>query len=381
MAPRRRRPSGDGTLRQRANGLWEVRDTVDGRQVSFYGKTLAAARAKAAQARQAGHTGREHTLGGWLTGWLEGQRGALKAQTWRRYEQLVRLHVVPALGHLRLADLREKHLTDLYGRLARPTGPLGETTVHHVHTVLGTGLEAAVRQGQLVRNPARSVTAPRMRHRSKVILTREEAARLIAAAMAEPMGAAYVLAVTIGARSGELRALRWRDVDLERGTVTISGNLVVGYSGERELDDPKTSAGRRTVRIPAVAVEALGRTPRQGVLVFVSEAGKPLEAGSLGRWYFRPILARAGLAPMPLHDLRHTAATHILEDGVPAHVVARVLGHATVGVTLAIYAHVTAAMTEAAVAAMDARYPVEGTGKGTVRALCPEILDTQAPPP
>jgi site-specific recombinase XerD len=129
-----------------------------------------------------------------------------------------------------------------------------------------------------------------------------------------------------------------------------------------------------------VAVEALGRTRREGVLVFVSEAAKPLEAGSLGGWYFRPILAGAALAPMPV-DIRQTAATYMLEDGMLAHVVARVLGHANAVVTLAIYAHVTAAMTEAAVAAMDARYPVRGTWKGTVRALRPKLVDTQAPPP
>ena len=206
---------------------------------------------------------------------------------------MIRLHLVPHLGHLRLADRREEHLTQLYRRLARPSGPLGETMVHHVHTVLGTGLEAAVRRGAIPRNAARA-------------------------------------------------------------TVTVTGNLVVGYSGGAERDDPKTAAARRTVRIPEVAAAALRATPRRGILVFPSARSEgPMLASTLLRQHFRPLLAKAGLPPMPFHDLRHTAATHVLEDGVPPHVVARVLGHANVGVTLGIYAHVTGAMTDAAALAMD----------------------------
>jgi integrase len=121
--------------------------------------------------------------------------------------------------------------------------------------------------------------------------------------------------------------------------------------------------------MPDVAAEALRRTPVRGILVFPSiRSGGPMLSSALLRQQFRPLLAKAGPPPMPFHDLRHTAATHMLEDGIPPHVVARVLGHANVGVTLGMYEHVTGAMTDAAALAMDARYstrPRRGTERGT----------------
>jgi integrase len=157
--------------------------------------------------------------------------------------------------------------------------------------------------------------------------------------------------------------------------VTVSGNLVVGYSGGVERDDPKTASARRTVRLPEVAAAALRRTTRTGILVFPSaRGGGPMLASTLLRQHFRPLLAKAGLPSMPFHDLRHTAATHMLEDGIPPHVVARVPGHANVGVTMGIDAHVTAAMTDAAAMAMDLRYSSRATKRGYNGGLTTESL-------
>jgi integrase len=347
---------GSGSIRQRPDGRWEIREFRDGRSVSFYGETLSAARAKSAAAKRQGRSASGGTLADWLAEYLTGEQGRLRPQTWAGYETKLRVHVLPHLGHVRLTQLHERHFVGLAATITRPTGPLSETSAHHVITILGTALRAAQSRGLVSRVPA--YKAPRMRHRPKHTLSREEAGRVIEVAQGHPLGAAYILALTIGARSGEIRALRWKDLDLVAGTVTIVSSVVIGYSKGQEIDDPKTAAARRTVRIPPVAVEALKALPAEGELVFGGD--RPLRAH---RFLRAGIFEAAGLPPMPFHDLRHTAATHMLEDGVPAHVVAKVLGHAHVGVTLGIYAHVTPAMLSSATEAMAARYPIRVVGK------------------
>ncbi len=197
--------------------------------------------------------------------------------------------------------------------------------------------------------------APRRAETRIAILTREEAARLVEAAVEEPFGAAYVLAVTVGLREGELLGLRWDDIDLDRRTLRVRGNVTSGLDGSRHVTAPKTVASRRDLTLPVVAVEALGRTARTSDLVWPSPAGGPVRAPTfVSAW--KAARERAGIPPVTFHALRHTAATLALKDGSPAHDVARMLGHSTVATTLRVYAHATDASTRALADRIDARF-------------------------
>ncbi|MDE3096178.1 MAG: site-specific integrase, partial [Chloroflexota bacterium] len=183
----------------------------------------------------------------------------------------------------------------------------------------------------------------------------------------ERLGAVYVLALTTGARQGELLALRWRDVDLERGTMQVRTSLQWTKAGP-VFSEPKTPRSRRLITLTARAVAALrqhraaqaeerlrlGRAWEDHDLVFANEVGAPMSASNLLRRSYRRLLRDAGLPHMRFHDLRHTAATLLLGQGVHPKIVSEMLGHSQVGITLDLYSHVTPTMQQQAAAAMDA---------------------------
>jgi len=180
---------------------------------------------------------------------------------------------------------------------------------------------------------------------------------LLDAARGDPFEAAYVLAVTLGMREGELLGLRWTHIDLVARRLAVVGNATRALDGTRVVTPPKTKAGKRTLRLPSVAVEALMRTARDPAsdLVWPGPNGVPWPQQRFG-WRWMAMRKRAGIRAVTFHALRHTAATLALEDGQSPHVVAAMLGHASVATTLSLYAHATDASQESLVDAIDARY-------------------------
>ena len=207
---------------------------IEGVRRSFRAPTLVEARARADAARQAAGTrgdSQSPTLRDWLATWLEARRPDLRPQAWRQYEIHARVWLVPVLGDVRLDELRREHWDRLVSAMTQATGhgggpprPLSRTTVRHVSLTLRTALRHAVRHGVLAADPLAMMPAPRRAETRIPILTREEAARLVQAAADEPLGAAFVLAVTVGLREGELLGLRWGDIDLDRRNHPGRGN-------------------------------------------------------------------------------------------------------------------------------------------------------------
>jgi integrase len=167
-------------------------------------------------------------------------------------------------------------------------------------------------------------------------------------------------------RFGELLGLRWRDVDLDAGILQVRRTLLRTAAG-LHLTEPKTAHSRRRVALAPQAREALrthrgrqaverlqlGRAWDDQDLVFANAIGKPVEAGNLLRRSFWPLLAKANLPRIRFHDLRHTAATLLLSQGVHPKVVSELLGHSSIGLTLDIYSHVLPDMQQQAATAMD----------------------------
>jgi integrase len=335
---------------------------VDGQRQSYYGPTRADA--LAGPERAANHDHRQAaardraTVADFAAEWLAAARQTVKPGTHRKYASVIATHVLPTLGKLRLADVRPDHLTALYATLAKRG--LGPTSVHHTHAVIGNMLGAAVDQSRITTNPARTVKAPRVAEATWTILSRGDAARLLRAAKGDRLEPLWLLALTTGMREGELLALQWSDVAAGLGRLTVNHSVARGQDGKSVLAAPKTRSARRTVELTPAAVAALTRLSAvsKTELVFPNGRGGILTGTNLLRQHFYPLLIRAGLPPMRFHDLRHTAATHLIEAGVPVLAVSQMLGHASPAITLNVYGHNTPRMTGQAVAAMAALYPV-----------------------
>ncbi len=370
----RKRANGEGSIYQRADGLWVAAISgTDGRRQRFYARTRADVGRRLTEALQRRDQGigatvpaGQDSVGTWLETWLATVKPTLRPRTWIRYRELCRVHLIPTIGRLRLGRLQPTHLETLYAaRLAAGSSP---TTVHHVHMVLHRALGAAVRQGRVNRNVAQLVTPPRRAQPEMQVLDAAEARHLCAVAAGDAaQGALPILAVTTGMRQGELLALRWREVDLERGSVAVTGTLQRVRGAGLVRGEPKTARSRRQVRLTPTAVAALRRQQAAqaaarlvagdrwvaGDWVFAGPLGTPLRPEAV-RLHFGALLKRAGLPPIRFHDLRHTAATLLLGQGVHPKVVADLLGHTTVAMTLDRYSHVAVAMHQQAADALEA---------------------------
>lgn len=226
-----------------------------------------------------------------------------------------------------------------------------------------------MRWGVAPRNVCDLVDAPRMATHEMRVLTPPQVKMLLETARGDRWEALYVLAVTSGMRLGELLALKWRDVDIEAANLQVRGNLQRTTAG-LVIGTPKTTKSRRKVALTAMAVEALrqhrvrqleerlrlGEAWGDGDdadLVFPNGVGKPMEGTDLLRTQFYPLLSRAGLPRVRFHDLRHTAATLMLLERIPAKVVSEMLGHSTIAITLNLYSHVLPEMQQEATLALD----------------------------
>jgi integrase len=368
-----KKANGEGSVYQRkSDGRWSASISLpNGKRKHFLGRD----RDEVVRKQRAALKGQDdglpvvverQTVSQFMQSWLTATKPKLRERTWVRYEQYVRLHIVPSLGKLTLTKLTPQHVQRLYAeRLDAGASP---TTVHHLHAVLHRALKQAVRWNLVARNVADLVDPPRIAHHEISTLDPADAQRLIAAASEDRLEALYVLALTTGMREGELLGLRWRDVDLDNDAVEVRGSLQRVPSGF-VLAEPKTARSRRRVGLTPTAVAALRRhRVRQSEerlslgggwkndldLVFVDEAGAPIDASKFLRNSFAPLLKRAGLPVMRFHDLRHTAATLLLGRGVHPKIVSEMLGHAQIGITLDLYSHVTPTMQREATAAMEA---------------------------
>jgi integrase len=365
-----KRGNSEGSLTKRADGRWEARISLsDGTRKSFYAKTRQEAARRLAEAmrdrdRGLPITGERQTVAQFLSVWLETIRPTVGVGTWKRYEEIVRLHLIPAIGAHSLAKLSPQNVQALYA--AKLEAGLSTTTVHHIHAALHLALESAVSLDLVARNVTDRVTAPKMRRHEMEVLSPKQSRTLLNAISGDELEALYVLALTTGMRQGELLALKWRDIDLDAEWLRIHAT-VRKLRGAFIYAPPKTKRSRRGVALTTMAIEALkrhgvrqaeakaivGPAWQDNDLVFADAVGGPLEGRHVLRHYFRPLLQAAGLPPIRFHDLRHTTATLLLAQGIHPKVVSEMLGHTTIGITLDTYSHVLPEMQREAATSLD----------------------------
>jgi integrase len=305
-------------------------------------------------------------VGEFLERWLaEVVKPGRAPETWRGYRSNVRTHIVPALGHLRLARLSAADVQALVNS-KREQG-LSPRSVQYVLAVLRAALSTAERWGLVARNVAKLVEPVQLRRVEVVPFTPEEAKRLLAVARGERLGALYTVALALGLRPGEALGLSWADVDLDIEHPRLRVRRALRrQDGQLVLSETKTPRSRRDIPIPPVCLRALREHRRRqlkerlGVgsawsdsgLVFTTRIGTPLDHRNVARDFER-LQAVAGVDRHRLYDCRHTAATLLLAQGVSARVVMEVLGHSTYRLTMDTYAHVIPTLLEDAADAME----------------------------
>ncbi|MDO8674421.1 MAG: tyrosine-type recombinase/integrase [Dehalococcoidia bacterium] len=373
--PRERRGFKEGSCKQRPNGKWQARVTTDGRRLShdFATKTegLAWIRKQQSEADQGMllPDKAKITVETFLTvRWLPTIEPELKPKSHEGYDRVMRRDVLPTLGKLLLTQLRQDQIQALYA--AKLKAGLSATTVRLVHAVLHRSMEDAVKWRLLRRNPCEGVSIPRARKKEMKVWAPAEAQRFLASVTDPKLMALYRVALGCGLRQGEIRGLRWDDLDLQAGTLQVKRTLVWCKGLGITAGEPKTAKGRRLVVMPAATTEALrswrleqlrrrhfmGKQWKQTGYVFSNLVGGPMQAEKL-RQDFEKAIEAAGLPVIRFHDLRHTAATLLLSKGVHAKVVSEMLGHANIAITLDTYSHVLPSMQAEAARVMEGLLP------------------------
>ena len=284
--------------------------------------------------------------------------------TVKRYRELKTLYICKYVGTVGIKNLSPLAITQMYAKL---TETLSQQSVLHIHRLFKGAFKWAVAMNLLVRSPFESVETPIVPKRETRALTPEEARRLLDAALGRRSYSWFLFALLTGARQGEVAALSWADVDLERGIVTIRSSYSE-RTGETVLKCTK-SGRARTFALSPRAIDLLRKQraliaheklfcPPGGYsdeydLVFPDPTGRPTRLHAF-RDAFTSVARVAGVRNASFHTLRHSSATWMLGQGADIHSVQAVLGHSVPSTTLNIYGHAIADLQARAVAAIDA---------------------------
>ena len=369
-----KRANGEGSIRKRPDGRWEARyvSPKDGKQRSLYGRTRTEVRQKLTAIMSEVDCGTyidasNLTVGEWLDLWLKDFCGDLKPTTMDNYARCCRLHIKPRLGAVKLDKLTKINVQLMVNELAE-TG-LAQSTVRIIFAALSTALQKAVQMDLLRSNPCTDVVASRGKKEKMCIVDRDKFSDFITAANKSGHGDILIFGLLTGMRSAELRGLRWSDIDMSTGTVSIVRQLAyVGH--EHFFQSPKSGSSRRFCLSGAALSLLKQHRIRQNEqrlkmgagwvnnelsedLVFRMDNGSFYHARTLVRTV-KMVGPAIGLPQLTPHDLRHSFAVAALRSGMDVKTLQSILGHASASITLDVYAHYTEDMSAAAAARLDA---------------------------
>jgi integrase len=391
----KKRGQNEGSVFERKDGRWCGLISLgwDGgrrKRKYFYGATAAEVQEQLLKARS-DHSKRlpvspeTQTVGQFLNRWLnDSVKPGVRPRTYESYELTVRLHLEPELRKIRLERLTPEHVQALLNRKSRE-GKLSPRSVSYIRAVLRRALNKALRWGLIARNPATLVDPPRSVRREIAPLSAEQARALLETAKGDRIEAFYTVALLLGLRRGEVLGLSWRDVDFDRRTLHVRQTIqrlahkLTDGKGGLVPAEPKTDKSRRTLSLPDGVIRALkahrarqaterlaaGTAWRDSDLIFTSPSGKPLDPKGVHR-DFKRLLAKAEL-PMAtrLHDLRHSAASLLLAQGVPLRTIMELLGHSSLAMTANVYAHVAPAALRDIADRMDVIFANQRSGSSS----------------
>lgn len=372
-----RAAQGSGTIRQRKDGTWEGRYTVGrdpgtGKQIqkSLYAKTQKEARIKLQQATAAIDMGvytepSKLSVSGWLGIWLEEFLSDVKPRTQELYRSTVKNRIKPALGAVKLCELKPASIQKFYNDCGRGDSPLSAKTIKNIHGIVHKALQQAVEAGYLRENPADACKTPRITKKEITPLDEEETKLFVKAVHGDSYEILYLTTLFTGMREGEVLGLKWDAVDFDGGMIRIVQQLQL-HKGVYQIMPTKNGKPRtitpapyimnllhKQKRIQSEWKLAAGATWQDDGFVFSNQFGAHLARQTVYK-HFKDAVASIGLKERRFHDLRHTYAVASLRAGDDPKTVSENLGHATVAFTLDIYGHVTDQMRRASADRMQA---------------------------
>jgi integrase len=365
----RKRGQNEGTIYKRKNGLWLAQVTIQGKRVSKYFKLQSEARDWLQTTKtqiQGGLTlaGAQTNLQDFLNQWLISYRSSVHPNTIVQYEGIVRIHIIPFLGHVKLKDLRTDQIQALINiETERGTSP---RMVRYIHSVLRRALNVSLKWGMIGRNPATSATLPKLRRKEMNTLTDSQVRVFLSASRGLRFEALFWMAVFTGLREGELFGLKWVDLNWEKKHLQVQRQLQRIKGEGMVFTEPKTATGKRMIVLSTATVAKIheqldhlqqernvaGNKWQEYDLMFPSTFGTPMDPSNMYK-DFKGTLKMADLPDIRFHDLRHTAATLMLQQGTHPKIVQERLGHSDISLTMNTYSHVLPSLQEDAAEKMD----------------------------
>ncbi len=353
----------EGSIRPTPNGTWRAWVTLkSGKRLSKTLPTKAEARDWLQQ--KMAETEEEHdaeqTLGKYLLKWFENHSSQLKESTRCDYQIIINKYILPGLGEVVLNTLHRSVFDSFYTNLRRV--PVGDTQIRYIHRILHKALQDAVNDRILTYNPCDGAKAPKKQRLNRIHcpLNEEQSIQLVTKAMETPLGPLIYLAIKTGMRQGELFALKWEDIHWETQQIHIRRNLQrVLRDGKqvRDFSTPKTVTSNRMIVVGEKTLEVLSAQQKEVALkkvlaknhwqendlVFPASTGTPMNQSNMLK-QFAAIQKAADLKHIRFHDLRHIAASIMLNHGIPLLTVSYILGHSQPSTTLNMYGHQFSAM-------------------------------------
>lgn len=367
----KRRGRGEGSIYQLADGTWrgiiDLGRSAQGRRrrkwvrANTKAKALEEMRRLSLDPLLANVDAKRYTLGEYLDHWLQSRGDELRDTTRLCYSKIINKRLKPHVETIKLDTLRSVQVRALFSALEKEGYSRRGRAM--AYEVLHAALETATKDGLIRSNPCAVITKPRREKRQPTVWDVEQCLAFFQAAKSDRYHALYVLGAAIGPRVGELLGLEWRDIDLRSGRIAFARQLVEVKGKPPYTRDLKTAASARTVALPAIALDALKEHRKRmlaeghiGAPVFCNSEGGFVHRSNLRNRSWLPIIKKAGVPRIRLHDLRHSFATMLLEKGVHPKIAATVLGHSTTRTTLETYSHVLPGVDRVAADAVDAAF-------------------------
>jgi len=365
------RSHNEGSIYQRSNGKWRAQVSIDGRRLSFTAKTKKEGLAWILETKnqidkgltfQAAGTTLEEFLGEWS----RIVSSSSSKGTYFTYSWTVQKRIIPYIGNVNLMDLRPDRIQRFYIHLQK------EGLSHHpvavTHKTLIVAMNHAVKLGLIGRNPCSGTIPPKPEQAEMKFYDDRQVKSLLKTAkdIEDRFYPLYYLAIHTGMRQSELIGLKWEDVDWNLSTIRVKRQVRHFKGASYAFLEPKSKSGTRTIILGKQALELLKNHKREQEmlinsvgedwtcldLVFPSGAGTPITASNIRR-AFRKLLAVSGLPKIRFHDLRHTAASLMLNHGIPVLIVSKRLGHSKPSITIDVYGHLIPSRQEEAAQLMD----------------------------